>query len=140
MRLRILLDSIQIAWAVSMFCVVVCLALYPRSFVNTSRAFRISFAFWMLGTPYGCRVFYRRSKARFGTWLSSNDYQVCIECGYLLTRLPSEYTCPECGTDYEKTALAGLWLEWQGGATAPPRAEQTAEDGQQNISAKEPVR
>lgn len=132
-RLRVLIDSINIVVVVFLFCMLACLVLYPARIINAPIAFKLGCYPAGFCVLYARTVFYRRSKARFGAWLASNDHQVCIECGYLLTHLPDKYTCPECGADYEKSALVGLWLEWRNGhASALRRPYETAKAGSQH--------
>ncbi|MCO6435608.1 MAG: hypothetical protein J5J06_00795 [Phycisphaerae bacterium] len=39
------------------------------------------------------------------------DYRVCTYCGYELSGLPGEYTCPECGLAYNLDAVQAKWKD-----------------------------
>lgn len=56
----------------------------------------------------------RRARIALAREVLEREGAVCFECGYCLKSLPDKYTCPECGTSYEKTALQARWLEWMG--------------------------
>ncbi|MCA9257215.1 MAG: hypothetical protein KDA33_16330 [Phycisphaerales bacterium] len=49
-------------------------------------------------------------------------YDLCPNCMYRLTGLPTEHTCPECGNMYEKDDATRRWREWvdRANRNAPP--------------------
>ena len=44
--------------------------------------------------------------------LKKDNYEVCLNCGYLLHGLPDNWRCPECGAGFDKKLLKENWLKW----------------------------
>ena len=50
-----------------------------------------------------------RSKTR--RLLNETDCRLCLSCRYILTELPDEGVCPECGEEYELNYLRAEWRD-----------------------------
>lgn len=37
------------------------------------------------------------------------NFELCLECGYFLNKLPIKHTCPECGTPYDLYVVKRTW-------------------------------
>lgn len=46
---------------------------------------------------------------RFESQVREHDNLVCNKCGYLLCGLGDQFTCPECGSQYEAVELREYW-------------------------------
>lgn len=64
----------------------------------------------LLWTLYGCwpGIEFRRFKAR----LKQVDMRLCLGCGYILTGLPDDHRCPECGSPYKIEETRAAWDHW----------------------------
>ena len=51
-------------------------------------------------------------KSRFRKHIEARDYELCLECGYLLRGLGSAYTCPECGSSFSLEDVRQRWIDW----------------------------
>lgn len=54
----------------------------------------------------------RWPKRQFARYILQHDGRVCYDCGYLLSGLPDEHTCPECGKPYTVQQLRHRWMDW----------------------------
>jgi len=75
------------------------------------------FGFVILGTSlvvhvavYACGV--RKARGEFARFLEQHAGKVCTTCGYVLTGLPAESRCPECGDHYLVSHVVAYWREW----------------------------
>ncbi len=41
--------------------------------------------------------------------LDETDCRLCLNCGYVLTDLPDQGVCPECGEGYDLNHLSAGW-------------------------------
>lgn len=57
---------------------------------------------------YGLRFALRRYRA----FLKNHDWQVCMQCGYILEHLSSNQKCPECGEAYDSETIRKYWQAW----------------------------
>lgn len=51
-------------------------------------------------------------RRRWVAFLRQHDCEVCSHCGYVLSRLPAQHKCPECGSAYEIERLRSEWETW----------------------------
>ena len=54
----------------------------------------------------------RAHKARQRRFIQRHSYEVCTQCGYVLSGLPSVHECPECGTSYDVQDVRHRWIAW----------------------------
>lgn len=59
-------------------------------------------------------IWWRSLTRRHTRILRKNDCLMCIECGYLLSGLPDDHACPECGTAYVFEETRRRWKDWLG--------------------------
>lgn len=68
---------------------------------------------WLLGIAT-IVYFWNRTRG-FYKRLRSFEFEMCLNCGYLLKGLPSKHKCPECGDDYAIEKVRSAWkqaLRW----------------------------
>ena len=56
---------------------------------------------------------------RFCADLLAHDFEMCVECGYLLTGLSGQHKCPECGKGYDMKETRLTWRRVFGPAKCP---------------------
>lgn len=95
-----------IVWS-SVICVwawIMTVTLVPRA---SQSYFLLALAIISFAGPF-VFIFQRHRAKRL---LLKHDFRVCNTCRYILTGLPDEGACPECGQKYERAELRGLWQD-----------------------------
>ncbi len=54
-----------------------------------------------------------KARRKFVARVADDEYRVCPQCGYLLSGLPDQGKCPECGRGYSIEELERIWRPWR---------------------------
>jgi hypothetical protein len=115
MRLRALRIIVAllfgVMWAEGALCLLVALG-WSRRFGWREPVLLVGASVAIGATLVSLEALHWIIKRRFVRWLREQDYRMCLHCGYVLTGLPDEHQCPECGAAYKLEETVGEWRAW----------------------------
>ncbi len=109
---RTVLLCFDVAWALLSGVLLLTLVAAPGRIINAPPLIKVVCVLLVLALYLGAFVVQGLLVRRFRTRLRTEDYQLCLSCGYRLHGLPASHVCPECGVAFTKADVRQRWNQW----------------------------